>query len=296
MKARSMSSAAEFQTYCEELRAQGHTLGLVPTMGALHEGHLALVREAAQHATRVVVTIFVNPTQFGPNEDFQRYPRDLAGDCQKCESAGASVIFTPNVEDMYLPGDATRVQVSGLTEHLCGPFRPGHFDGVATVVTKLLALTGRCVAVFGRKDYQQLKVIERLVQDLHLPVRVVGHPTVREVDGLALSSRNAYLSIEERVRALVIPTALSLAVAAHRAGQRLSGVLRERVVSVFAVVQLRVEYVSFAHPETLVPYADDAELPEVCVLAIAVYSGKTRLIDNVVLGLDAPPIVPGARG
>ncbi len=295
MKARSIRSPAEFQAICEELRAEGHTLGLVPTMGALHEGHLTLVREAAQHATRVAVTIFVNPTQFGPNEDFQRYPRDLVGDCQKCEAAGASLIFTPNVEDMYLPGDATRVRVSGLTDHLCGPFRPGHFDGVATVVTKLFALAGRCVAIFGRKDYQQLKVIERLVQDLHLPVRVVGHPIVREVDGLALSSRNAYLSIEERARALAIPKALSLAITEHRAGEHRSGVVRAHVVAAFAEAKLRVEYVSFVHPETLVPYADDAELPKVCVLAIAVFSGKTRLIDNVVLGQDAPPNIPGAR-
>ncbi|MDX2054387.1 MAG: pantoate--beta-alanine ligase [Polyangiaceae bacterium] len=294
MSASILRVPSELQLRCDEHRARGLTLGLVPTMGALHEGHLALVKEAREHASLVVVTIFVNPTQFGPNEDFQKYPRDTAGDIRKCEQAGAGLIFTPDVADMYPKGDATRVQVHGLTEYLCGPLRPGHFEGVATIVTKLFALVGRSVAVFGRKDYQQVKVIERLVADLMLPVKIVTHPTVRETDGLALSSRNAYLSADERERARVIPQALSHAIQQHGAGLRSASALRENVQALLTKAGLRVDYVSVADPETLVPVSENADVPDTALLAVAAFCGKTRLIDNVVLGRDAPPVAGGS--
>ena len=205
-------SVEEFRLACERVRQGGATLALVPTMGALHEGHLALMREAARQADVVAVTIFVNPTQFGPSEDLASYPRDLEGDLERCRSVGVSLVFAPADSDMYPGGDATRVRVSRLTDHLCGRSRPGHFEGVTTIVAKLFAVAGPCTAVFGRKDYQQLKVIERMTRDLMLPVRIVPHPTVREPDGLALSSRNAYLGADERARARAIPRALSRAV------------------------------------------------------------------------------------
>ncbi len=189
------STAAQFRAACDEVRAQGGILGLVPTMGALHKGHVDLMREAKRITSQVAVTIFVNPTQFAPTEDFGQYPRTLERDLEQCEAAGVNLIFVPSVREMYAPGDSTRVRVSGLTDVLCGAVRPGHFDGVATIVTKLLVLAGTCTAIFGKKDYQQLKVIERLALDLMLPVKVIGYPIVRESDGLAMSSRNSYLSL-----------------------------------------------------------------------------------------------------
>src|SRR5450432_787195 len=216
----------EFRAAANSVRAAGKRLGLVPTMGALHAGHLSLVREARSHAAVVGVTIFVNPTQFGPNEDFARYPRTLERDLELCREVGVAHVFAPDASEMYPAGERTRVQVSGLTAALCGPHRPGHFDGVTTIVSKLFAVAGECVAVFGRKDYQQLKVIERMTRDLLLPVEVIGYKTLRDPDGLALSSRNAYLAPEERARALSIPRALSGAVRAFVAGERRAGVLR----------------------------------------------------------------------
>src|SRR5450432_3218578 len=195
-------------------------------MGALHAGHLSLVREARARADVVAVTIFVNPTQFGPSEDFARYPRRLDRDLELCREAGVSHVFAPEASEMYPAGERTRVHVSELTASLCGPHRPGHFDGVTTIVSKLFAVAGACVAVFGRKDYQQLKVIERMTRDLLLPVEIVGLKTLRDTDGLALSSRNAYLTLEERARALAIPRALSAAVSAFASGERRVGRLR----------------------------------------------------------------------
>ncbi|HEX7453569.1 MAG TPA: pantoate--beta-alanine ligase, partial [Polyangiaceae bacterium] len=204
-------SVSEFRHAANAVRRAGKRLGLVPTMGALHEGHLSLVREARARTEEVAVTIFVNPTQFGPNEDFARYPRTLERDLELCREAGVRHVFAPDASEMYPKGERTRVHVSGLTSALCGPHRPGHFDGVATIVSKLFAVAGECVAVFGRKDYQQLKVIERMTRDLLLPVEIVGLKTLRDADGLALSSRNAYLSVEERARALGIARGLSAA-------------------------------------------------------------------------------------
>ncbi|MET0790346.1 MAG: pantoate--beta-alanine ligase [Polyangiaceae bacterium] len=283
-------TVAEFRRAANAVREAGKRLGLVPTMGALHEGHLSLVREARSRAAEVAVTIFVNPTQFGPNEDFERYPRTLERDVELLQGAGASHVFAPEASEMYPAGERTRVHVSGLTDALCGPHRPGHFDGVTTIVSKLFAVAGECVAVFGRKDYQQLKVIERMTRDLLLPVEIVGLSTLRLSDGLALSSRNAYLSAEERERALAIPRALSAAVAAFEAGERRTGALRRLALPILEHADLRLDYLTLADADALVPLADDAPSGERALLAVAGFMGKTRLIDNVVLGEDRAPI------
>lgn len=282
-------TVAEFRAACELLRKSGARLGFVPTMGALHAGHLHLVEVARRHADRVAVSIFVNPTQFGPNEDFERYPRNLERDVELLASAGADLVFAPSAAEMYPPGERTRVEVSLLSEHLCGPFRPGHFRGVATVVSKLFAVAGPCTAVFGRKDYQQLKIIERLARDLLLPVQVVGEPTVRDVDGLALSSRNAYLSAAERVRALAIPRALAAAAAQFAQGQRSARALIEPVRASLQQAELRLDYADIADADQLFPLSLDDLVGERAVIAIAAFCGTTRLIDNLVLGEDLPP-------
>lgn len=283
------NTVAEFRARADDVRARGQRLGLVPTMGALHSGHLALVHRALQFSDVVAVTIFVNPTQFGPNEDFARYPRTFDQDVASSADAGARLVFAPSVEEMYPANERTRVSVSRLTEHLCGASRPGHFEGVATIVTKLFAVAGPCTAVFGRKDYQQLKVIERLTRDLLLPVTIVPHPTVREADGLALSSRNRYLSSEDRERALAIPRALSEASAVFARGERGAGVLRTLVQERLAAAGLRVDYASVAEPDELLPFPDEASVGERALIALAAFAGMTRLIDNIVLGEDTAP-------
>jgi pantoate--beta-alanine ligase len=284
-----LHTALELRAACDEVRAAGGRVGLVPTMGSLHAGHLALVEHAARSASAVVVTIFVNPTQFGPNEDFEKYPRTLERDVAASAEAGATFVFAPAVVEMYPPGERTRVSVSGLTEHLCGRSRPGHFEGVTTIVTKLLAATGPCVAVFGRKDYQQLKVVERMVRDLLLPVEIAGHPTVREADGVALSSRNQYLSSEDRARARAIPEALRRAVEGFAAGERAASVLRSQAERHITSAGLHVDYVTLADPDSIEPFAEGDLVGERALLAVAVHAGSTRLIDNVVLGEDPAP-------
>jgi pantoate--beta-alanine ligase len=258
-------------------------------MGALHAGHLALVQEVKQRASFTAVSIFVNPTQFGPNEDLARYPRDLDADIAKCRSAGVELVFAPETAQMYPPGDATRVRVDGLSAPLCGAFRAGHFEGVATVVAKLFALAAPCVAVFGKKDYQQWRIIERMAEDLFFDVEVVGAPIVRDADGIALSSRNAYLSPDERARARSIPLALGAACAAFAKGERRAGVLRSSVAAKLAPIATRVDYVTIADPKTLVAIDDAATLEGPALLAVALFVERTRLIDNVVLGEDPSP-------
>jgi pantoate--beta-alanine ligase len=285
----------EFRKACDEVRRTGARLGLVPTMGALHDGHLSLVREARQRADCVAVTIFVNPTQFGPAEDFERYPRDLESDLEKCRLAGATHVFAPPVDAMYPAGERTRVRVDALTAHLCGASRPGHFEGVTTIVAKLFCVAGPCVAVFGRKDYQQLKVIERLARDLLLPVEIVGCRTVRESDGLALSSRNAYLAPEQRTRALAIPRGLSRAVKAYAAGERRAGALREVVARELVSAGLRLDYATVADADELAPLDEGADVGDRALLAVAAFAGSTRLIDNVVFSEDPAPISEPAR-
>lgn len=288
---RLVHTPTEFRDACDAARGSGARVGFVPTMGALHEGHLALVREAKKHAAFVCVSIFVNPTQFGPNEDFSRYPRDLAGDAEKLRGAAADLVFAPEAGAMYLPGEATRVHVSRLTEVLCGPFRPGHFEGVTTVVAKLFGLAGPCTAVFGRKDYQQLAVIRRMVKDLYMPIDIVGHPIIREESGLALSSRNAYLSADERARALSLSRGLRKASAAFASGERSAATLRGLVHAEVSANADSVDYVDVAEPDGLAVLAPgsnpDARVGERALVAIACRIGKTRLIDNTVLGEDA---------
>ncbi|MBN2192493.1 MAG: pantoate--beta-alanine ligase [Polyangiaceae bacterium] len=280
---------AAFRVACDRVRRGGGTLGLVPTMGALHEGHLALVREAKRRASTVAVTIFVNPTQFGPNEDLARYPRDLAGDRAACARVGVDLLFAPSEEEMYPRDERTRVTVAHLTEALCGVSRPHHFTGVATVVTKLFAVAGPAIALFGRKDYQQLQVVRRMTRDLLLPVEIVGCPTVREADGLALSSRNSYLTSEERQRAVAIPRGLGRAARAFSSGERHAGRLVRMVEDQLSGARLRPDYVTIADADELSPFAGDATLPERAVLAVAAYAGSTRLIDNLVFSEDPPP-------
>ncbi len=278
----------EARTACDAARARGARVGLVPTMGALHEGHLALVREALRHADFVMCTIFVNPAQFGPNEDYAKYPRDLDGDVRKL--AGASAVFAPDASAMYPQGEETRVNVGRLAESLCGPHRPGHFEGVATVVTKLFAIAGACTAVFGKKDYQQLAILRRVARDLFLPVNVVGHPIVREADGLAMSSRNAYLSADERARALSLSRGLGAVAKAFAGGERRADALRSLVLAQVELAATSIDYVTVADADALVPFPAGADVGERAVTAIACRIGTTRLIDNLVLGEDPSPV------
>jgi pantoate--beta-alanine ligase len=284
------SDPEAFRAACAEARSAGARVGLVPTMGALHAGHVALIAEARRRADFVAVTVFVNPTQFGPAEDFARYPRTLEADAAKCLAAGASCLFAPVADAMYPPGEEARVRVGATAAELCGRARPGHFEGVATVVAKLFNLAGPSVAVFGRKDYQQLKVIQRFAKDLMFPVEVVGAPTVREADGLALSSRNAYLSEPHRRAARAIPEGLSSAVRAFDAGERSAARLTALAQEVIAAAADSIDYVALADADTLVPLAAEDRANHRAVLAVAARFGGTRLIDNVVLGEDGAPL------
>ena len=284
-------SAAEFRSACDSIRSRGGTLGLVPTMGALHAGHMALVHDAKQRTSRVAVTLFVNPTQFTPGEDFGRYPRTLEPDREQCENAGVDLLFVPSVEEMYPPGDNTRVRVLGIADGLCGAFRVGHFEGVATVVAKFFGLAGACTALFGKKDYQQLKVIERFARDLMLPVTIVGHPIVREPDGLAMSSRNTYLSADERKRATAIVQGLSVANQRFAEGERNARVLLDCVKVKIAAAELELQYAEITDPESLESWSRSPALLDRALLAVAAYCGRTRLIDNIVLGEDPNPVL-----
>jgi pantoate--beta-alanine ligase len=253
-------------------------LALVPTLGALHAGHMVLVAEAKRRADKVAASIFVNPTQFGEGEDFARYPRREADDGRMLLEAGCDLIWAPTVEDMYPDGFATRITVSGVSERWEGEARPGHFDGVATVVAKLLLAVRPDVAVFGEKDFQQLAVIRRMVADLNIPVEIVGVPTVREADGFALSSRNAYLSLEERQQALALPEALKAARAAIRSGAGVGAALREAKQSLIDAGFLKIDYFALVDAATLEPL--EAPQGEMRLIAAAVI-GTTRLIDNL---------------
>ncbi|PWC33002.1 pantoate--beta-alanine ligase [Azospirillum sp. TSO35-2] len=273
----------------EELRAQvaawrdaGLTVALVPTMGALHEGHLGLVRRARERADRVIATVFVNPTQFAPHEDFDRYPRDEAGDAAKLASAGCHVLYTPGVRTMYPEGFATAISVGGPAEGLCGTFRPQMFGGVALVVTKLFLQALPDVAVFGEKDYQQLMVIRRFTRDLDIPVRVEGLPTVREADGLAMSSRNAYLGTGERARAPELYRALTAAAEALAQGGEADGALTAARSRIAEAGFGTIDYIELRDAETLEPVT---RVTRPARLLAAAWMGKARLIDNV-------PVIP----
>lgn len=271
-----------------QARRAGLRVGFVPTMGALHAGHRALIDTARQAGGFVVVSIFVNPTQFGPQEDFERYPREEQRDAQLCEDAGVDLIFLPTVDAIYRPDATTRVHVSHLSETLCGLSRPGHFDGVALIVTKLLNIVLPDAAYFGQKDAQQLAIIRRLARDLDLPVEIVGCPTVREPDGLALSSRNAYLSSEARQRALCISQALRAAERLVQGGERDAREIERTMTGVVERGQPdSIDYISVVDAESLQPIT---RIERDALAAIALRIGPTRLIDNVVL---RPPAAPG---
>jgi len=258
-------------------RAGGETVALVPTMGAIHDGHLSLVNSGKAHCGRVVISLFVNPLQFGPREDFHAYPRDEARDAKLLTKAGSDLLYAPEAAEMYPPGFSTKVHVGDLTEDLCGASRPNHFDGVATVVAKLLLQCAPDTAIFGEKDYQQLLVIKRFVRDLNIPVEILGVPIVREADGLALSSRNAYLSPEDRAVAPVLHQTIQQ-VASDLAQGRGADDASEAARFRLEAMGLRVDYVAVRDPDTLKPL--HGPVKSVRVLA-AIHLGKTRLIDNV---------------
>ena len=280
-----LSTVAEVQAFSARQWSTGKRLALVPTMGFLHEGHLSLIREGARRADVVATTIFVNPTQFGPTEDLSRYPRDLQGDLDKCKSAGAAVVFTPEPKEIYPPGYQTYVEVTQVNQGLCGEKRPGHFKGVATVVTKLLAMFRPHVALFGEKDYQQLQVIRRLNADLNLGVEIVGMPTVREADGLALSSRNTYLKADERQRALALSRGLKAAQQLASSGEREVSKLVETIRQLLKAADLKEDYVEVVDAQTLKPLVT-LEPGAPARALVAAWVGTTRLIDNLSVALS----------
>lgn len=278
---RVIESPRLMQQTAEELRNKGKILAFVPTMGYLHEGHLSLMREGRRRADTVIASVFVNPTQFGPQEDLASYPRDFERDCTLMESAEVDIVFHPRAEDMYPDGFQTYVTVERVSRTLCGRSRPHHFRGVATVVTKLFNIVKPHVALFGWKDFQQVVVIRRMVKDLNFDVEIVGCPIVRESDGLAMSSRNTYLSAEERQEALGLKQALDEARAQVQGGQREAAAILARVREILSARPgIRIDYVEICHPETL-EGIERIEGP--ALLAIAAYVGRTRLIDNCLL-------------
>ncbi len=269
------------QKKADQLRAKGKKIGFVPTMGFFHEGHLELMRVARKNADVVVVSIFVNPIQFGPSEDYSRYPRDIERDKKKAQEVGVDILFIPSVEEMYPEGFQTKVRVEKLTQHLCGLFRPGHFDGVTTVVTKLFNIVKPHIAVFGEKDYQQLLVIKRMVKDLNMDIHIIGVPTVREADGLAMSSRNTYLTPEERKSALCLKKSIDLAKEMVEKGETDASVIKKKVEELISSYPFtKIQYVSICDPETL---EEVSQIKDKALIAMAVFVGNARLIDNAIL-------------
>lgn len=276
-----VSSPQEMQALAMQWRAQGLKTALVPTMGYFHQGHLSLMEYGRTSADKLVVSLFVNPAQFGPSEDLASYPRDLDRDAALAQQVGGDVLYTPGVEDMYPPGYQTYVEVGGLSKGLCGASRPGHFRGVATIVLKLFNQVQPHAAIFGEKDYQQLVVIRRMTRDLNLPIDIVGRPIYREPDGLAMSSRNTYLSPEERNSALCLFRAIRAARELVASGARSRESILEAVRQIIRSTPLTdIDYTALVHPETL--EGVDA-IPGEARLALAVRVGKTRLIDNTLL-------------
>ena len=277
-----ITSITDMQQTALSLKRAGKRIAFVPTMGFLHEGHASLLREGRKRGDCLLLSIFVNPIQFGPGEDLDRYPRNLEGDCAIARECGVDFVFTPTAAEMYSPGFQTSIRVKDLARPLCGSSRPGHFDGVATVVAKLFNICQPDVALFGKKDFQQLAIIRRMTTDLSLPVEIVGMPIVREADGLAMSSRNAYLSPEQRQSALCLSRAIHLVRERHAAGERSAARLLEAARGlILAEPAATIDYLELRDADTLetVPTASDTTL-----MALAVKIGTTRLIDNTVLG------------
>ena len=272
------------QDHSNRLRDQGDRIGFVPTMGFLHEGHLSLMRKAREENHALVVSIFVNPTQFGPGEDYASYPRDLEMDASLCQEVGCDVLFTPGADEMYPQDNVTTVSVSGLTASLCGASRPGHFDGVTTVVSKLFNIVRPHRAYLGLKDYQQYRVILRMVQDLNMNINIIGLPTIREEDGLAMSSRNAYLYDDERSGALSLSRSLEAAREMVREGIRDPRAIEEKVTGIIESEPTnRIDYVSVVNADDLAPLST---IEDRTLLALAVFVGDARLIDNTVLEIN----------
>jgi len=276
-----IETVAALRKQVAKWRKAGETVALIPTMGALHDGHLSLVRQMKKKADRVVVSIFINPTQFAPTEDLATYPRDEDGDTAKLAALGVDVIFAPGGSEMYPPDFSTRVTVSGLTEGLCGRSRPHFFGGVATVVSKLLLQCLPDWAIFGEKDYQQLLVIRRMARDLDIPVKILGGATIREKDGLAMSSRNAYLSDDERARAPQLHKTITAAAKTLAGGAEVADVL-EHAHGELADAGFTVDYLEVRNAENLTPIAGNVGEP--ARIFVAAFLGKTRLIDNVPVG------------
>jgi len=280
-----IAAPREMQAWSEAARRRGETIAFVPTMGFLHEGHLTLMREGRKHATRLASSLFVNPTQFGPNEDFSRYPRNFDGDCAMMRTVPVDVLFAPEPEVMFPPGSQTWVEATEVTRGLCGDHRPGHFRGVTTVVAKLFNIVKPHCALFGEKDFQQLRAIERMVQDLNFDLTIIPVPTVREADGLAMSSRNAYLSAKERGRALTLCKALRAAGEAIRAGTRdPQAVARAARKTIEQTPGIEIEYVEAVDAASLRPLE---KIDRPIVVAIAARVGATRLIDNMVFSVPS---------
>ena len=276
-----ITSIDEMKEIVKDLKVEGLSIGFVPTMGYLHEGHISLMECSKKDNDITVVSVFVNPIQFGKNEDYYKYPRDIDRDLEICSKVGVNYLFNPSQREMYPEGYSTYVVVEGITEVLCGAYREGHFKGVATVVNKLFNIVKPDRAYFGKKDYQQLKVIQRMVKDLNMDVEVIGCPLIREKDGLALSSRNKYLSPEERKSALSISKALFEAKKRFEEGETNSEVLKKLIRDIISSYpNTKIQYVEIVDGETL-KFKEKAEKGD--VIAIAVYVGDTRLIDNIEL-------------
>ncbi len=278
-------SVKEMQKRADQLRLQGKKIGFVPTMGALHEGHLQLIRETRKRSDILVVSVFINPIQFGPKEDFREYPRDFEGDRKKCEKEGVDIIFYPDAKEMYPENFCTYVEVEKLTEPLCGRYRPGHFKGVTTVVTKLFNIVKPHIAAFGWKDAQQLLVIKRMVRDLNMDIEILPVETVREEDGLAMSSRNMYLNSEERKEAPLIYKSLLLARQIIEKGERnAENVINEMRKFIEKNSKLiKIQYIEIVEMENLEPVK---EIKGDILIGIAAYLGKARLIDNIRVKID----------
>jgi pantoate--beta-alanine ligase len=270
------------QKQCEALRVSGKTIALVPTMGFFHEGHLELMRVGRRLADILAISIFVNPTQFAPSEDFQAYPRDMEGDLAGAKEVGVDLVFAPSVEDMYPDGHQTKIAVESVTKHLCGLARPGHFDGVTTVVAKLFNIAKPHLAIFGEKDYQQLTAVKRMVKDLDMDIQIIGVPTVREPDGLAMSSRNNYLNPEERESALCLKKSLDQAREMFGQGEKDAQRIKEAVERlILSHPFTEIDYINICDPMSL---EDVDRIEEEVLLALAVKVGKARLIDNCLVG------------